>query len=252
MKQVTVKREPSGKWFAILSVDEAPQRKTESDKQVGIDLGLVHYTADSDGLYVGHPGNITRVERMLTLAQRRLSRKRKGSKNRAKQRRRVAMVHEKVENRRRDFLHKLSRYYVNNYGFIAVEDLDCKMMMSARNAKDHADSAWSTFINMLEYKAEGAGAQLVKVDPRGTSQDCCNCGAYVKKEFWERVHRCPVCGFEADRDYNASVNILKRALIRIGQGLPEYTPVEIGPPPERVVPASLVVEAGSPMRDSVG
>jgi putative transposase len=223
--------------------------KTESDKQVGIDLGLMHYTADSDGLYLEHPGNIKRAERRLTREQGWLSRKKKRSRNRAKQRRRVAGVHERVVNRRRDFLHKLSRYYVDNYGFIAVEDLDCKeMMMSARNAKNHADSSWSTFINMLEYKAGRAGAQLVKVDPRGTSQDCSCCGAHVQKGLWERIHRCPVCGFEVDRDYNASVNILKRALTSVGQGLPEYTPAETGPPPERHVPASLVVEAGSPLR----
>ena len=249
VKQVKVKREASGRWFAILCVEDAPLGKTcsGSDKQVGIDLGLSHYVVDSDGLFVGHPRNIARAERRLAREQRWLGRKEKGSSNRRKQRARVAGVHERVVDRRRDFLHKLSRYYVDNYGFIAVEDLDCKeMMMSACNARNHADSAWSTFIGMLEYKAERAGIQLVKVDSRNTTQSCSNCGALVRKGLWMRIHRCPVCGFEADRDYNASLNILRRGLSSVGRGPPESTPVETGPPPEpTMVPASLVVEAGS-------
>jgi putative transposase len=250
IKQVKVKREQTGKWFAILAVEQEvrPQAKG-AERKVGIDLGIYHYVADTSGLFVEHPHNIKKAEKKLAREQRRLSRKKEGSSNRAKQRLKVAGVHERVANQRRDFLHKLSRYYVDSYSFIAVEDLDCKEMMeTAHNARSHADSSWAAFLQMLGYKAERAGVRVVRVDPENTSQLCSSCGNYVEKGLWERVHSCPVCGFEADRDYNASLNILKRALISVGQGLPESTPVETGPPPGHHVPASLVVEAGSPLR----
>lgn len=247
IKQVKIKREQTGKWFAILSVDIAQRDISRSDRQVGIDLGLTHYSVDSDKLYIKHPENIKKAEKQLAKEQRRLSRKKPGSKNRAKQRIKIATIHDKVINRRRDFLHKLSRYYTDTYGFIAVEDLNCKEMMeSTYNARKHADSSWSTFIRMVEYKAENAGIQFVKVDPKGTTQDCSQCGETVRKRLWDRVHICPRCGFEADRDYNASLNILKRGLSSIGEGLAESTPVDIVPLLERHVPASTVVEAGSP------
>ncbi len=137
----------------------------------------------------------------------------------------MAGVHEKIINQRDDFLHKLSRHYVNNYGFIAVEDLQIKNMVKNHHmAKSISDASWSKFTRMLCYKAERAGGTVVKVEPRGTTQTCSNCGAEVHKELWNRTHKCE-CGLETDRDYNAAMNILKRAL---GQELPESTPAEIG------------------------
>ena len=113
---------------------------------------------------------------------------------------------------RSDFLHKLSRSYVNNYDIICVENLDVKgLKEKGQNKGTHRnihDASWSKFIFMLSYKAESAGRKLIKVDPRNTTQRCSVCGSIVKKELSDRVHECTYCGFSCDRDYNASRNIL--------------------------------------------
>ena len=227
IKQITIKHYPSGKWYASIiaeTKDEVPITKN-SDK-VGIDLGTINYVYDSDGNHFNDPKYLDKSLEKLQKRQRRLSRKKKGSKNRAKQRTSVARVHEKITNQRDNFLHKLSRHYINNYGFIAVEDLQIKNMVRNRHlAKSISDASWSRFIQMLCYKAERAGCAVVKVGPRGTTQICSNCGKEVHKELWNRIHKCE-CDLEIDRDYNSAMNILKRAL---GQELPESTPVEIEP-----------------------
>jgi len=227
IKQVTIKHYPSGKWFALIAAEErtTPLLSTNT-RAVGIDLGLMNYVADSDGHRVSHPKRLERSLRKLRKAQRQLSRKKKRSKNRGKQRIKAARIHEKVINQRNDFLHKLSRYYVNTYGLIAVEDLNIQGLIKlSYNARNMMDASWSTFVQMLCCKAESAGCTVVKVEARGTTQECSNCGTIVPKRLWDRMHSC-ICGFNADRDYNAALNVLKRAL---GQELPEVTPVEIGP-----------------------
>ena len=246
VKQIHIKRERSGKWFACFSVEVEEAPKTEKfSKTVGIDLGITHYTADTSGNFAEHPHIITRSEWRLKREQRRLSKKKHGSRNRAKQRIRLARAHERIRNQRFGFLHKLSRYYVNNYDFIAVEDLDVKELIEmAHNGKNRADAAWATFLHMLTYKAERAGRWVVKVEPRGTTDRCSRCGEVVEKSLWVRMHRCPKCGLELDRDLNAAWNILQDGLKKIAREPAEFTPVEIGPLPTR---ASLIVEAGSPI-----
>jgi putative transposase len=245
-KQVHIKQERSGKWFACFSVEveEAP-RVERASKPVGIDLGITHYVADTDGNFVEHPHTIIKSEQRLKWEQRKLSRKKRGSKNRAKQRIRLARVYERVRNQRLDFLHKLSRCYVNSHDFIAVENLDVKELIEmAHNGKNRADAAWATFLHMLTYKAERAGRWAVKVEPRGTTDRCSRCGEMVEKPLWVRVHKCPNCGLELDRDLNAARNILQDGLKQVGWEPAEFAPVEIGPLPAR---ASLIIEAGSPV-----
>ena len=240
IKQVTIKHYPSGKWFALIAAEErTTPLPSANTRAVGIDLGLMNYVADSDGRRVSHPKRLERALLKLKKAQRKLSRKKKGSKNRGKQKIKAARVHEKIVNQRNDFLHKLSRCYVNNYGLIAVEDLNINGLVKlSYNARNMMDASWSKFVQMLCFKAASAGCTVVKVEPRGTTQKCSQCGTIVPKRLWDRMHSC-ACGFQADRDYNAALNILKRAL---GQELPEVTPVEIEPLPSSK--ASLVVEAG--------
>ncbi len=245
VKQVHIKRERSGKWFACFSVEveEAPKVRKVSTP-IGIDLGITHYIADTNGNFAEHPHNVTKSEWRLKREQRRLSRKKRGSKNRVKQRFKLALVHERIRNQRLDFLHKLSRHYVNGHDFIAVEDLGVKELIEmAHNGKNRADAAWATFLHMLTYKAERAGRWVVKIEPRGTTSRCSRCSELVKKPLWVRVHRCPRCGLELDRDLNAARNILQEGLNKIGWEPAEFAPVEIGPLPTR---ASSVVEAGSP------
>jgi putative transposase len=134
---------------------------------------------------------------------------------------------------------------VNNYDFMVVEDLGVKELIEmARNGKNRADAAWATFLHMLTYKAERAGRWAVKVEPRGTTDRCSRCGEIVEKPLWVRVHKCPNCGLELDRDLNAARNILQDGLKQVGWEPAEFAPVEIGPLPAR---ASSIIEAGSPV-----
>ncbi len=245
VKQVHIKRERSGKWFACFSIEvDETQKVKKISKPVGIDLGITHYIADTDGNFVEHPHNIAKSEWRLKREQRRLSRKKRGSKNRVKQRLKLALAHERIRNQRLDFLHKLSRHYINSHDFIAVEDLGVKELIEmAHNGKNRADAAWATFLHMLTYKAERAGRWVEKVEPWGTTDRCSRCGEVVEKPLWARVHRCPKCGLELDRDLNAARNILQDGLKKIGWEPAEFAPVEIEPLPAR---ASAVIEAGSP------
>jgi len=235
VKQIHIKHEHSGKWFACFDVEvEKAPKTTKISKPIGIDLGIEHYIADSGGKFVGHPHNLTKSEWRLKREQRKLSRKKSSSKNRAKQCIKLAHVHERVRNQRFDFLHKLSRHYVNIYDFITVENLEVKKLIEiAPNGKNRADAAWATFIHMITYKAERAGRWVMKVDAKGTSQRCSNCGEMVEKPLWERTHRCPRCGLKLNRDLNAARNILRIGLDEVGWEPAEFTPVEIEPLPAR-------------------
>ncbi len=213
VRRVMVKQEASGAWYAIFGWDmesgEPPERPQSS---VGVDLGLHSFTATSDGETVEAPKHLRRSARKLRKAQRSLSRKQRGSNRRRKARRRAAKVHERVRNQRRDFLHNQSRRLVDRHTLIAVEDLRVSNMAKNRYlAKSIADAGWAEFVHMLTYKAESAGAEIVVVDPRHTSQDCSGCGQRVEKSLAVRIHRCE-CGTVLDRDVNAARNVLQRAV----------------------------------------
>lgn len=215
IKTVIVKRDAVGRWWAVFAVEiEFPQQQTHTGSAVGLDAGLEKFATLSDGSTIENPRHLRKTEERLKHAQRELSRKEKGSRNRERARRELAKLHAKVRNQRLDFLHKQSRKLVNTYSLIAVEELNIKGMAKNHHlAKSISDAGWGEFMAMLEYKAEEAGAKLVKVNPSGTSQECSGCGMTVPKELSERVHCCPYCGLTLDRDVNAARNILKRALV---------------------------------------
>ncbi len=220
-RTVTVKREPSGKWYVCVTVEaELDEVLREAhEKAVGIDLGVKNLVTTSEGEFIEHPKFLHLLEKRLKREQKRLSRKEKGSNNWKKQRRRVAKVHERIKNARRDFLHKLSRYLVNNYDHISFEDLDIKGLVQNSNlAKLILDAGWGTLITFVAYKAVMAGARVVRVDPSYTTQDCSVCGFRVPKTLAKRLHECPECGAVMDRDYNASVNLLQKGLARLKGG----------------------------------
>src|SRR6266853_5875883 len=123
----------------------------------------------------------------------------------------VARLHRHVFHQRNDFQHKRSRELVNNYGFIAVEALNGKGLAGGMLAKSVQDAAWSSFIAKLSYKAESADRLLVKVNARGTSQQC-PCGAPVPKKLWDRLHKCVACGLKTTRDHASALEILRRGL----------------------------------------
>jgi len=206
VKQVTVKKEPTGEWFATFGVEvdrEPPEPPENPEKCVGIDVGILKYAHDTDGTAVGSLDLSDERDR-LEREQRKLSRKQHGSNNYEKQRRRVAECHADLRRKRRDFLHKLSNYYAREYDLVAVEDLNVKgMIESPSNSRNTASAAWRTFLSLLEYKCERQGTHFVAVNPRGTTKECASCGVSTEKPLWVREHSCPACGFEADRDANA-------------------------------------------------
>mgnify|MGYP002762807988 FL=1 len=254
VKEVTLKKEKTGEWFAIFGIEmdrepptKPPLEDIDTDEMVGIDVGILKYAHDTDGTAVESLDLSTEREQ-LEREQRALSRKEHGSANWEKQRQRVAECHLDIKRKRRDFLHKLSAYYAREYDLVAVEDLDVKgMLESPRNSRNTASAAWNTFTDMLEYKCEREGTYFVAVDPDGTTKECARCGVTTDKPLWVREHSCPACGFEVDRDANAAWNILSRGLTKLGVGHSEGTPVETALPAGTTpVPAKRVVEAGSP------
>lgn len=229
IKQIIVKHNKTHKWFvSIISETPDTPEMTEGTRCVGIDLNVMNFSTDSDGKVFEHPHNVRKSAMRLRRAQKKLSRKVKGSINRRKQRLVVARIHERVENRRNDFLHKWSRYYVDAYDHIGMEDLQVKNLAQSPIRglnKSILDAAWGKARMFVEYKAENAGKYAHFVNPAYTSQRCSRCGCIVKKKLSDRVHVCPQCGYLAPRDFNAAVNIKQNA---VGWDTPESTLVEIG------------------------
>lgn len=250
IKEVNVKKERTGEWFASLVVDDGestPEPPENPEKCVGIDVGILKYIHDSNGFAVGSLDLSDDRER-LEREQRSLSRKEHGSNNWDRQRRKVAKCHFRIKRKRRDFLHRLSNYYATEYDLVAVEDLNVAgMMQLPSNSRNRASAAWGTFLRMLDYKCEREGTHFVRVDPAGTTRECSQCGVGTEKPLWVREHSCPACGFEADRNENAAYNVLERGFNDVGVVHPEVTPVETALPVSTTsVDAKRVVEPGSP------
>jgi putative transposase len=217
----------SDRWYVIIQAEQEASESKREGRSVGIDVGLNSFTVDSDGAAVENPRFYEHSQGKIKKIQQSIARKKRFSQNWKKAKSRLEKVYDHVTNQKKDFLHKLSRQYVDTYATICVEDLNIKGLKEKGNSTGlHTsihDASWGRFYSYLAYKAESAGTKLVKVDPRNTSQICSNCGSIVKKSISERVHECPYCGFVADRDYNAAVNIH-----RVGMEQP-FEPVEMIP-----------------------
>jgi putative transposase len=211
IKAVIIKREGK-RWFAIVQTDQEPQTLPKTEEAIGLDVGLTSFVVDSEGNEIENPRCGDHAADKLAKLQRKLARAAKGSNNRKTIKDKIAKLHKRINCQRDDFLHKLSRTYINNFDIICVEDLDVKGLKekghSSGMRRSIHDASWSKFIFMLSYKAQSAGRKLIKVDPRNTTQRCSACGSIVKKDLSVRVHECPYCGFSCNRDYNASRNIL--------------------------------------------
>jgi putative transposase len=225
MKTLTVTRSRAGKWYAIFASEVEAKPIRNRLPAVWVDFGLNSLVALSDGTLIEAPRSYRNAETRLRRVQRSLSRKRRGSRNQEKARRRVASACERVANQRRDYAYKTARNIVNGYERVYVEDLNVQGMMGNRRlSKSLGDAGWGMLRNALTYMAKMSEGVTAFVSPRGTSQTCSGCGAYVGKDLSVRVHRCPVCGLTIDRDVNAARNMLKRGL-EIGLERAEYTPV---------------------------
>jgi putative transposase len=217
IKTCTIRRTATGDWFATFSCEVETKPLPSCTEEVGIDLGLESFATLSNGEKINNPRFFRRDEKELTKAQRKLSRTEKGTKEYDRRRKIVAKIHRRITNRRNDFAHQLSRQIVNRFGFIVIEDLPVNRMVHNHClSKSIMDAAWSAFSRYLSYKAEWAGRTLVKVNPAYTSQDCSRCGHRQVKKLNERIHNCPCCGLEMDRDLNAAFNILALGRQSIG------------------------------------
>jgi putative transposase len=207
---VTVIRDAAGRFFASFVVEVTPSPLPEAGRDCGIDLGLGHFAVLDDGTKVSAPQFLRRAERKLKKAQRDLSRKQKASRNRDKARVKVARAHARVADARRDFHHKLSTKIIRDSQAVYVEDLAVSGLARTRLAKSVHDAGWSSFVSMLEYKAELHGRDFIRIGRwEPTSQVCSSCG--VKdgpKPLAVREWECAGCGAVHDRDVNAAKNIL--------------------------------------------
>ncbi len=218
IKTVTLHRSATGKWFVCFSVEqEHTQQEDVPEAAVGIDVGLAKFATLSTGEEIPNPRFFRRDEKDLARAQRTLSKEEQGTPERARRRKVVARIHERITNRRKNFAHQLSRKLVHTFGTIVFEDLSITRMIKHHHlAKRIADAAWNQLITYTLYKAEEAGRVCLQIDPRGTSQRCNRCKTTVKKGVSVRVHSCPVCGLQIDRDLNAAINILAVGLHSLG------------------------------------
>ena len=214
---VTVIREPDGRYYASFVVDREPSPLPAVSRTAGIDLGLIAFAtiATGDGTVetLANPRHLRAAERRLAIAQRQLSRKQKGSKNRTKARLRVAVAHRRVRDRRADHHHKLALRLIRENQAIAVEDLAVAGLARTRLAKSVHDAGWTMFVRLLEAKAAQHGRQVVKVGRwTPTSQTCSACGYRDgPKPLSIRAWACLACGTVHDRDVNAARNILVAA-----------------------------------------
>jgi putative transposase len=209
IKTSTIKRE-AGRWFVCFSVECDAKPLPVSLEQVGIDVGLNSFAVLSNGAEIENPRYYRNAEDRLRRCQRKVARRKKGSNRRRKAVQLLQRAHAHIYNQRADFQHKISRKLVDEYGVIAVEDLNVKGLAAGMLAKSVHDAGWSMFLNFISYKAECAGRDFKKVDPRGTSQTCL-CGARVPKILADRWHDCPACGLSAGRDHVSAQVILSRA-----------------------------------------
>ena len=214
LKSVTISRNSSGKYYASLLYEytvceNQTDCKAEATNILGMDYAMGGMAVLSDGTRCSYPSYYRKAEEKLSREQRKLSNCEKGSKNYQKQRKKVALCHEKVRNQRKDFQHKLSRKLAIQYDAVVVEDLNMKAMSQCLNlGKGIMDNGYGQFLNMLDYKLKEQGKKLVKVDRYyPSSKICSKCGKVKQKLLLsERIYKCD-CGNVMDRDVNAAVNL---------------------------------------------
>ncbi len=218
-KTCTLVKKADG-WYACISLEDSsvpmPIPLDEIKTVAGIDVGLKEFLTTSDGDAEPIQQNFRRSQKRLARHQRRLARMQKGLKNAQKQKNRVAQIHQRIKRQRKEFHYKVAHKLVKAYDLIGVEDLNIQGLARANLAKSILDAAWGEFITILEAVAVRRGVRVVKVKPHGTTTDCSTCGWKVPKILEIRIHDCPKCLTVLDRDLNAAINILVRAINDVG------------------------------------
>ena len=219
IKRLTIRRNSTGKWFVSFLVDIDNQQTIPLTGQyVGVDVGIKSFLTLSNGQDIPNPRFFVSEEKNLAKAQRKLSKAVTGSPEWKKALKIVGHIHERIANKRQDFVHKVSLELVRAYDLIVFEDLNVKGMIKDHCLAKHiADVSWNKLISITTYKAEWAGKGVELIDPRNTSQMCSGCGEIVRKDLSERTHSCPFCSLVLDRDHNAAINILRLGLQSVAQ-----------------------------------
>ena len=225
IKSVTVSRNSINHYYISILCEEVIEELPKANKNIGIDLGIKDFAIMSDNTKVENLKLTKKYEDRLKREQRKLSKKKEvaknsnkklsDSKNYQKQKKVVAKIHNKIRNKRKDFINKLSTDIINNHDIICIEDLNIKgMLKNHKLAKSISDVSWSEFVRQLEYKANWYGKKIVRVPTfYPSSKTCSSCGNIKETlKLSERIYHCECCGLEIDRDYNASINILRKGL----------------------------------------
>ena len=234
IKQATISFTPTGKYFVSILCDtgeDVPLKpKVTEENSVGIDLGIKDFLVTSEGEVIDNPKFLRNSVDRLKVLQRRASKKKKGSSNRKKANKRVAVLHEKIKNQRQDFLHKTSTKLIRENQTICLENLGISNMMKNSNlAQAISDVSWGEFNRMIEYKSEWYGVNILRIDRFAPSSKMCGCGVINKElKLSDRVWKCKSCKTVNERDHLAARNIKKFALYKenSGQELP-VEPVEM-------------------------
>lgn len=216
IKRVRVIRRADGYYAQFCINVERAEELPPTGKAIGIDVGLNHFLTDSNGETIPNPRHLRKSEKALKRLQKRVSRKKKGSRNRKKSINKLGRKHLKVSRQRQDFAVKTALYVVKSSDFVACEDLQVRnMVKNHKLAKSISDAAWSQFAQWLQYFGKVYGKTVIAVAPEYTSQDCSSCGNRVPKSLSVRTHVCS-CGAVLDRDRNAAKNILAKGLKQAG------------------------------------
>jgi len=225
VKTCTIKRD-GDQWYASFSVELPDPEPKEILTSVGVDVGITTLATLSDGTEIENPKPLDKYDSKLRKAQKDLSRKRKGSNNWKKQKLKVARIHRKIRNVRKDYMHKASRILADAYDTIVFEDLQIRNMVKNHHlARSIHDASWGMLIDFTTYKAEYAGGVVGLVNPRRTSQECSICGNIQPMPLSQRTYNCPVCGNVKGRDHNAATNIENRY---VPTDCGDFKPMETG------------------------
>ncbi|NEP62485.1 MAG: transposase [Symploca sp. SIO2G7] len=240
LKTCTIVHKADGWYCCLVIQDETVPESMPLDEvhsAVGVDVGLKEFLTTSDGDTVPIQQTYRKTQSHLARQQRKLARKKAGSKRAEKQKNFIARIHQRIGRIRENFHYNTAHKLVKQYDLIAVEDLNIRGLARTRLSKSILDAAWGRFINILEAVAVKRGVRVVAVHPHGTSQNCSNCGVKVPKTLSVRLHECHKCGVTLDRDENAAINILNRALSEVGLILPARGGLGDAQPVKRELPS---------------
>jgi len=239
LKTATIVKKADG-WYVAASLEDdsvpSPKPIDEVKSAIGIDLGLKSFLVTSSGEVVDVQQHYRRTQKHSCRQQKRLAKKKTGSINSQKQKHKISRLHQRIGRKRENFHYNVAHKLVKTYDLIAAEDLNIKALARTQLAKSIYDVAWGNFLTILEAVALRSGVHFVKVNPHGTTVDCSQCGTKVPKTLSVRLHQCPKCDLELDRDENAAINILHKGLTAVGLTVAAYrrlsgcTPNEVGIP----------------------